>query len=61
MYVCCDECGYDSGDRDSGQELADKVNSDGGHMEMTHDEFGEPAGWSIACPKGHDGESVHLD
>lgn len=61
MYVSCDKCGYDSGDRDSNTELAAKVNADGGSMMMAYDENGKPKGWEIACPNGHDGESIHLD
>jgi len=61
MCVRCDECGYDSGDKDGNQELADKVNADGGMMEMVYDEFGKSSGWSIVCPNGHDGDSIHMD
>lgn len=61
MNVYCDICKYDSGDRNSGPELAAKVNSDGGEMEMLFDENGKPAGWNIACPNGHDGDEIHMD
>lgn len=33
MFVSCDECKYDSGDFDSNEEIAAKVNADGGKME----------------------------
>jgi hypothetical protein len=47
MYVCCIVCGYDSGDRDSADELAQKVTADGGTMERV-----PPRGsWKIVCPK----------
>jgi YD repeat-containing protein len=61
MFVQCDLCKYDSGDRDSTTELAAKVNADGGKMEMQYDDNGKPKGWNIACPKGHDGDSIRLD
>lgn len=55
MFVYCDKCGYDSGDKDSGEELAVKVLEDGGFMFITDE------GWVIKCPKGHDGDNIHLD
>jgi hypothetical protein len=61
MFVHCDLCGYDSGDCQTGDDLAAKVNSDGGKMEMEYDSNGKPNGWNIACPNGHDGEEIHLD
>jgi YD repeat-containing protein len=61
MFVYCDKCKYDSGDRDGNASLAAKVNADGGHMEMAYDEHGKPKGWNIACPNGHDGDEIHLD
>ena len=33
MCVTCDLCRYDSGDFDSGEEIAKKVNGDGGFMD----------------------------
>ena len=57
MYVMCDACGYDSGDKDTPEELAEKVRADGGHM----DKFAHLRGWTIVCPKGHDGDAVHMD
>jgi len=61
MFVSCDECKYDSGDRDGNQELAEKVNADGGKMMMAYDENGKPKGWEITCPNGHSGDSIHMD
>lgn len=62
MNVSCSACGYDSGDFDSAEEIAEKVNADGGHMDMAHDgETGKPKGWEISCPSGHSGSDIHLD
>jgi hypothetical protein len=61
MFVRCDVCGYDSGDRDSNTELAAKVNADGGHMMMAYDEHGKPKGWDVACPNGHGEDDVRMD
>ena len=61
MHVYCEKCGYDSGDRDDSESLAEKVNADGGHMMMGCDENGKPRGWEISCPSGHDDEDIHLD
>lgn len=61
MFVCCDICKYDSGDFDSNEAIAAKVNADGGKMEMAYDENGKPKGWNISCPNGHDDDSIHLD
>jgi hypothetical protein len=56
VFVSCDKCGYDSEDRDSALELAEKVRQDGGHMELI-----PGAGWDIECPNGHSGDEVHID
>lgn len=61
MNVQCDACGYDSGDQDGNQELADKVNADGGSIMMAYDENGKPKGWDISCPSGHSGDDIHMD
>lgn len=64
MHVYCDRCGYDSGDFESDEEIAAKVNEDGGHMEMEYDgETGKPKGWAIYCPKCDDAEpeTMHID
>lgn len=55
MFVSCDKCKYDSGDKDSTEEIAEKVNKDGG--KMIRAEFG----WDITCPNGHDGDEIHMD
>jgi hypothetical protein len=55
MFVSCDICKYDSGDRDSCDELEKKVNADGGYFEQT------PNGCIIRCPNGHDGDELHMD
>lgn len=61
MFVSCATCHYDSGDLDSTEALARKVNADGGKMEMDYDASGKPKGWNITCPNGHDGDEIHLD
>lgn len=65
MHVYCAKCHYDSGDFESSEEIAAKVNEDGGQMEMAYDEFGKPKGWNISCPKcGTDDEgndNMHID
>lgn len=63
MHVYCSTCKYDSGDYDTSEDIAAKVNGDGGHMEMARDsETGKPIGWEITCPNGHDGDrEIHLD
>lgn len=61
MFISCDACGYDSGDRSSNLQLADKVNNDGGHMLMTYNEDGNPTGWEILCPKRCGEQYIHLD
>lgn len=54
MYVYCKKCDYDSGDKDSSEELAEKVKKDGGQMEHQEDtKTGKSRGWRIICPKGH--------
>jgi hypothetical protein len=57
VYVYCDACDYDSGDRDTPDQLADKVNGDGGRM-VTDPGI---AGWSITCPNGHGDDHTHMD
>jgi hypothetical protein len=57
MFVHCELCGYDSGDRDTDAELAEKVRSDGGKWESAQDR----PGVEITCPAGHTGDSIHLD
>lgn len=62
MNVSCSKCKYDSGDFDTNEAIAEKVNADGGHMMMARDpETGKAAGWEISCPNGHDGDEIHLD
>lgn len=55
MFVYCTKCGYDSGDKDTKQELAKKVLKDGGLM------FCTKQGWYIECPKGHNEDDVRMD
>lgn len=55
MYVSCDKCGYDSGDCDSRQALAEKVVDDGGLF------FQTPQGLHVECPSGHNGDEVRID
>lgn len=61
MYVSCSTCWYDSDDRDTPDELANKVNADGGSMTRSFTADGEPDGWIITCPRDHTGDSIHLD
>lgn len=61
MYVTCDACNYDSGDYDTPDEVAHRVNVDGGFMEMQYDETGLPDGWKIRCPKNCGEQYTHLD
>ena len=56
MYVYCSECQYDSGDKDNAEELAKKVEQDGGKMFDVHH-----FGWEITCPNGHTDESIRMD
>jgi hypothetical protein len=65
MFVSCDKCGYDSGDQESADELAQKVNADGGRMVRVRTKFKDVTrgyiAWDITCPKGHKGDEIHLD
>lgn len=61
MYVYCKKCGYDSSDKQSNTELAEKVNNDGGDMEMHYDENGKPKGWDIVCPKCRSSKDCNID
>ena len=66
MHVYCSKCHYDSGDFEDSHEIAQKVNDDGGHMEMAYDsETGKPRGWNIVCPKcgddDHGNDNMHID
>ena len=56
MCVTCYICRYDSGDFDSGEEVAKKVNGDGGFMDHDLDGF-----WIIRCPSMHQGDCIHMD
>lgn len=56
MCVKCDKCHYDSGDFETVHEIAEKVRNDGGQAEP-----GAQGGWYFECPKGHCGDSIHLD
>lgn len=56
MRVTCDICHYDSGDFDSAEEIAKRVNGDGGFMDQDTNNF-----WEIRCPEGHSGDCIHLD
>ena len=55
MYVFCDKCKWDSGDRDTPAELRDKVRADGGEWVQT------PQGVDVTCPSGHKGDAIHID
>jgi hypothetical protein len=47
QFVHCNQCGYDSGDKDSLEDLKKKVTQDGGSWDQTKD------GADIHCPNGH--------
>jgi hypothetical protein len=55
MFIYCDKCKYDSGDRDTVKELSIKVLEDGGLVVATD------AGWHVECPNGHNEDYIHLD
>jgi hypothetical protein len=62
MFVKCDICKYDSGDFDSCEQIAMKVNADGGSMALVKEPgTDKPRGWEIQCPNGHSGDAIHLD
>jgi hypothetical protein len=72
MCITCHKCGYDSGDRDDANELARKVISDGGKMELVepistvprnpqHPDAKVVRCWDIECPNGHSGDVIRLD
>jgi hypothetical protein len=54
MFVYCTECGYDSGDYEDQDSLAQAVKEDGGGFKSSDQ------GLDITCPQGHK-DSVHLD
>jgi len=47
MFAGCETCRYDSGDKESYEELAEKVKADGGDLAK------------FKCPNGH--EDLHID
>lgn len=55
MFIYCSKCKYDSGDRDSMQELADKLELDGGEAYFTKD------GWQFECPNCKSDQHIHVD
>lgn len=61
MFVYCEKCKYDSGDRSDPDLLARKIREDGGEYRVERDKAGRILGIYIRCPQGHDGDEVHLD
>lgn len=63
MFVSCDACRYDSGDFDTPDELARRVNIDGGFMEFQYGPGPDyaPDGWKILCPQRCGEQYVHMD
>lgn len=51
MFVYCDKCNYDSGDRDTMKELEEKVKEDGGVFNTGNDK----------CPKCESLNSLRVD
>lgn len=60
MYVYC-SCGYDSGDRDTMEELQAKVTSDGGVMHGTKRPDGTAGGQYIKCPRCKHTDTCGID
>jgi hypothetical protein len=61
MYVYCTQCKYDSGDEETAEELAEKVNYDGGKMERKTTPEGKPLGWKIVCPRCQNSHNTRID
>lgn len=55
MFIQCVKCNYDSGDRDTMEELAAKVELDGGEAFFSKD------GWEFECPNCKSDHHLHLD